>query len=62
MRKLNRKAKNDYGKAITQPDVRPLDKREIPLNTRKGMPKAKCKGFFDTGDYKQMNLYDEMFL
>jgi hypothetical protein len=33
-------------------DVRPLDKRESPLDTRKGMPAVKCKGFFDTSEYK----------
>lgn len=43
-------------------DIRPLDQRESPLNTRKGMPKVKCKGFFEVGDYKQMNLNDELFL
>lgn len=29
------------GKRITDPDVRPLDQRERPLNTRKGIPPTK---------------------
>jgi len=53
MRKLSRRPKNDYVETIKQPDVRPLDKREHPLNTRKGMPQVNCKGFFDITDYKQ---------
>lgn len=34
-------------------NVRPLDKRESTLNIRKGMPKVKCQGFFDTSEYEQ---------
>lgn len=40
MRKLRRRALNDYGKPIKEPDVRPLDKREHPLNIRKGLIKV----------------------
>jgi hypothetical protein len=38
-RVTKRFAKNDYGKKITLPDVRPLDQREhiTPKSARKGM-------------------------
>ena len=53
-RKLSRKAKNDYGKAIVNPDVRPLDQREKKLDTRKGM----VKHSETTINSIQVKLYD----
>ena len=40
MRKLNRFPLNYLGKPIKELDVRPLDKREQPLNSRKGMTRV----------------------
>lgn len=39
------------------PDVRPLNERETKFDTRKGIVKAKCAGFFDTTEYKEQLLF-----
>jgi hypothetical protein len=57
-KKYTGKAFTDYGNKVKQPDIRPLDQREHPLNTRKGMPNVKCQGFFDTSKYREQLIFD----
>jgi hypothetical protein len=40
-------------------DVRPLNKREYPLNTRKGMPMIRQTGFFDSTPAHEQLLFDK---
>jgi hypothetical protein len=59
---MKRSKTKDLDVRKSKTDIRPLDQREHPLITRKGMPKGKPKGFFDKTDYAEQLLFDETLL
>jgi hypothetical protein len=59
MKRHSIKNRDDNSKLI---DVRSLDKRERPLNIRKGMPKKRQTGFFDSTPEHEQLLFDEPLL